>query len=720
MRLRIEGAFLRSRVARRVFLLFICCTILPISVLAAISYSVVTAQLKEQSRQQLKQASKAVGMAIFERLLFLDAELKGVEARMIRTSAAARRAPPEAPGGDLGRRFTAVALVGGAGMQAPIFGRIDPPLQVGPAEQAALGTGKTAIFGRFFSGQRPRIFMVRAIGAVVSDQAFLVGEVNSAYLWGSSGDEDPLPPQTELCVLEAPDRVFMCTTESSPPPALFKQATSLNPMTYTTPFQLDWTDGEDEHLASAWTLFLQSSFSAASWTVVVSQSKADVLLPVRGFKAVFPVVILISFFVITLLSIAQIRRSLVPLEKLREGTRRIAERDFDSQVSVTSGDEFEDLAQSFNRMARRLGRQFHALSTTAEVTQIVLSSLDTRRIAETVLLRMRDVCPCDNVGLILTGRDQLEAVLYTRDGTGSGQVREDALRITPGDVRLFRIHPQMITQESHELPACLASFGRLGLRSSVILPIFLKEQLAGLVALGYVDAKAPDAEDLGQARLLADQVALALANVGLVEDLSELNWGTLYALARTIDAKSHWTAGHSERVTKLALQIGQALELSPSELDTLHRGGLLHDLGKLGIPQEILDKSARLTDEEMRIMQGHVTLGAKILEPIAAYATVVPMVLQHHESFDGTGHPQGLVGESIHFGARILAVADVADALSTDRPYRQAMDRESVIAYIRERRGRQFDPRVVEAFLQVLTQPDPEVTRGGEGGALKG
>jgi putative nucleotidyltransferase with HDIG domain len=715
----IEGTFLRSRVARRVFALFIGCTILPITALAVISYAVVTAQLQEQSRQQLKQASKAVGMAIFERLLFLEAELKGIEARMTPTGAAPRRPPTQARDGDLGRRFTAVALVGDAGTQTPLFGRIDPPPQVGAAEREAVASGKTAIFGRFSSGQRPRLFMARGIVSGTSDQAVLLGEVNTTYLWGSA-DENPLPPQTEFCVLQAPNAVFACTSASPPPATIFTQATSPDPMTYTTAFQFEWTDGGEDYLASAWTLFLQSSFNAPSWIVVLSQSKTEVLSPIRGFKKVFPVVILICFCVVILLSIAQIRRSLVPLERLQEGTRRIAAQDFDSQGSVTSGDEFEDLAESFNRMARRLGRQFHALSTTAEVTQIVLSSLDTRRIAETVLLRMVDVCPCDHVGLILTGRDQLGAVLYIQNGMGSEQVREEAVPITLEDVRSFRMQPKTAMRKASELPMCLASWGRLGFKSSVILPIFLKDQLAGLVALGYLDSKAPDAEDLNQARLLADHVAAALANAGLVEELHELNWGTLHALARTIDAKSPWTAGHSERVTELALRIGRALQLDPQALDVLHRGALLHDLGKLGIPAEILDKPGNLTAQETRLTQGHVTLGGRILEPIAAYADVIPIVLQHHESFDGTGYTQGLAEEAIHFGARILAVADVADALGSDRPYRQGMDRKGVIAYIRERSGRQFDPRTVEAFLQVMAQRDPEADFGtDEGEALK-
>jgi HD-GYP domain-containing protein (c-di-GMP phosphodiesterase class II) len=157
-------------------------------------------------------------------------------------------------------------------------------------------------------------------------------------------------------------------------------------------------------------------------------------------------------------------------------------------------------------------------------------------------------------------------------------------------------------------------------------------------------------------------------------------------------------------VTEKALQIGQVMGLTPEELDNLHRGGLLHDIGKIGIPVSILDKPGRLTDEEFKAIRRHSTIGASILEPIAAYAHAIPIVLQHHEHFDGKGYPDGLAGETISLGARILAVADVYDALVSDRPYRAGMDRERVMEIIKEEAGKQFDPSVVQALLEAIRQ----------------
>lgn len=191
--------------------------------------------------------------------------------------------------------------------------------------------------------------------------------------------------------------------------------------------------------------------------------------------------------------------------------------------------------------------------------------------------------------------------------------------------------------------------------------------------------------------------------------LDRLNWGALRALARTVDAKSSWTAGHSERVTGLALKTGRGMGMSQEDLDNPHRAGLLHDIGKIGVPQEILDKPGKFTEEEYRVMREHPVKGASILEPIEDYAEIIPLIRQHHEWFNGGGYPDGLKGEEITLGARILAVADVFDALISDRPYRAGLSLERVTSIMKEGVGTQFDPGVVDAFLTVIEQ-SPELS----------
>jgi len=186
-----------------------------------------------------------------------------------------------------------------------------------------------------------------------------------------------------------------------------------------------------------------------------------------------------------------------------------------------------------------------------------------------------------------------------------------------------------------------------------------------------------------------------------IDALEQLDVGTLTALARAIDAKSAWTAGHSERVTQLALSIGRAMGLPAKSLEIMHRGGLLHDIGKIGTPATILDKPGKLEPEEMQIMRDHVKIGIRILEPISCFREALPMVAQHHEWFDGSGYPAGLAGESISSQARILAVADCYDAMVSDRPYRNGLPQQQALDILKQRSGTQFDPTVIEVFLRL-------------------
>ena len=183
-----------------------------------------------------------------------------------------------------------------------------------------------------------------------------------------------------------------------------------------------------------------------------------------------------------------------------------------------------------------------------------------------------------------------------------------------------------------------------------------------------------------------------------IQALEQLDLGTLTALARAIDAKSQWTAGHSERVTNLALQMARAMGLPAKSLEIMQRGGLLHDIGKIGTPPAILDKLGRLEPEEMQIMRDHVKTGVRILEPIPCFREALPMVAQHHEWFDGSGYPAGLAGENISLLARILAVADSYDAIVSDRPYREGLPKPQALEILRRKSGTQFDPMVVEVF----------------------
>lgn len=192
--------------------------------------------------------------------------------------------------------------------------------------------------------------------------------------------------------------------------------------------------------------------------------------------------------------------------------------------------------------------------------------------------------------------------------------------------------------------------------------------------------------------------------------LQALSVGTLEALARAIDAKSAWTAGHSTRVAAISVAIARALGMTAAEQDRIYRGAMLHDLGKIGISAEILDKAGPLTAAEAAAIAQHPELGERILEPLPHCADILPMVRHHHERLNGSGYPDRLAGDAIAFDARVLAVADSYDAMTSDRPYRRGKLACDAVATLTAESGTLFDPAVVEAFLDAFRRgqiPEP-------------
>lgn len=178
---------------------------------------------------------------------------------------------------------------------------------------------------------------------------------------------------------------------------------------------------------------------------------------------------------------------------------------------------------------------------------------------------------------------------------------------------------------------------------------------------------------------------------------------TIEGWSRAMDLRDKETEGHSQRVTELTLKLASDFGIPKQDLVHVRRGALLHDMGKLGIPDSILLKAGKLDDEEWAFMRQHPQLAHNMLYPIEYLRPAMDIPFCHHEKWDGTGYPRGLQGEQIPLAARLFAIVDVWDALTSDRPYRKAWEREKVLAYIKEESGKHFDPNVVDAFLQLIS-----------------
>ncbi|MDF1522039.1 MAG: PAS domain S-box protein [Trueperaceae bacterium] len=241
------------------------------------------------------------------------------------------------------------------------------------------------------------------------------------------------------------------------------------------------------------------------------------------------------------------------------------------------------------------------------------------------------------------------------------------------------------------------------------VPMLTKGQLQGVIELYARRPLVPDAEWFEFLETFADQGAIAVESAQLFRSLERSNVDLQLAYDRTIegwayalDLKDEETAGHSKRVTALTVRMAQRLGMDAKELVHVQRGALLHDIGKMGVPDSILLKRGSLTDAEFAEMQRHTVYAYELLSPIDFLRPALEIPYAHHEKWDGSGYPRGLRGEQIPLAARIFAIVDVYDALTSDRPYRAAWDRETTLAYIQEQAGSHFDPRLVEAFMAMV------------------
>lgn len=512
--MKLDTTFFKSKVARRIFVLFVFCALVPISALAIISFSQVSELLDKQSQRQLHLTSKSLGVSIFERLSFLEEQLKVFSASITATPKYSTHRSVEKYGESLRNRFKGLALIADAGTYVHFFGSIQNPGEQSAEEKQHIRSGKTVVLTRFSDDNLLNIFMMRAVDPQDPKQGILFGEINPMYLWGLS-EYNTLPSMTELCVLDESDNVIFSTLPLSSS-SLVKSAFK---MSHSSLNRFDWKyDGRD-YLASFWTIFLEFSFFCPKWTVVLSLPKDYVYAPMAYFKKIFPLVIFLSLLLVLLLSGILIRRTMLPIANLKDGTRRIAMRDFDSRVTVTSGDEFQDLATSFNEMAKELGRQFSALNTIEEIHRTILSTLDTKKIVNIVLTRIHEVFNYDFASVtLLDSQNKNPGRTYFRLGKTEVVKLADGVEIAPQEAKELTDNRRILSVNTDtNLPGYLAQFASRGIKSFTSFPLVVKQELAGVMVLGSLDSSPPKDEELSQARLLADQVAIALSNARLTQ-----------------------------------------------------------------------------------------------------------------------------------------------------------------------------------------------------------
>jgi diguanylate cyclase (GGDEF)-like protein len=414
-------------------------------------------------------------------------------------------------------------------------------------------------------------------------------------------------------------------------------------------------------VSSTWPILLDEVFAGPTWTLTLSETEDEVLGPVAHFSQTFSWVILLSGIGVLVLSGSQIRRSLVPLAELREGTSRIAQRDFGSRVRVTSRDEFEELANAFNGMAVQLGRQFQALSTAAELDRAVLSATDVASIVDTLLARTRDVFPCHLVGVTLVAPDggkSLSGVVYDYCDDERHSARVD---LRSEDVQDLLDGPDLVAVEvpNGPHPAYLGPILRLGARSVLVLPLRFQRQLVGILAIGDRGAESAGADERLQLRRLADQVAVALANAQMLEQVKSLAYyDSLTGLPNRLSYKERLA-----RALEHARASGKLVAAFFIDLDHFSRinDTLGHDAGDQLLQQVALRLRASCRDREDEVGPAQDALAPDVARLGGDEFTVIIPGLTHPEDaaklarriLSSLAHPIRVAGQEIFVNASI-------------------------------------------------------------------
>ena len=326
--------------------------------------------------------------------------------------------------------------------------------------------------------------------------------------------------------------------------------------------------------------------------------------------------------------------------------------------------EYSDQIKKINE---QLSRRIVEITTIYEASKTIISSLDLEETLQSI-------------------------VMLTNDLVNSSV---SAIKLVDSD-----------TQEIKERIRLTSSNGESADSSGKVfeMPLKIGDKIIGYFELGNVDPAVMGEEERHILHTLASQAAIAIENARLFEETQRTYYETIKGLAQALEARDAYTRGHSERVTKYSLLIADELQLDDENKRLISYAGLLHDIGKIGIADSILNKKASLSPEDRKAIENHPLFGDQILGPIKFLREAQQIVLHHHEKYDGTGYPSKLKGEEIPLLARIITVADSFDAMTSDRPYRKAFSVEDAMRELKSKAGTQFDPKIVEVFEKVIAK----------------
>jgi len=348
------------------------------------------------------------------------------------------------------------------------------------------------------------------------------------------------------------------------------------------------------------------------------------------------------------------------------------------------------------------------------LSRTTTSFIDIEKLSRTILTEVRDTLHIENGAILIKRSDdgnfQVVQEEWPNKSFPSGfradhpivtWITKNNRPLLSRDIEFSPIFKSMWKEEIEELDR---------FNPEIFLPLNSNEELIGILALGKKLSSQPYStnEEL-LFSTLANQTAVAVENARLYDELRESFVQSVTALANAIDIRDTYTITHSQQIANWAAKTARHLGCTPDEVNEIYLGGMLHDIGKIGIPDSILQKPANLTEEEWKIVRMHPTLGAELISPIKKLANVAPMIENSHERFDGLGYPHGKKGTDIPLGARIISVVDSYSAMHDTRPYKEPYSTPRIIEELKQNCGKMYDPMVVDAFLKVLQSEEIDI-----------
>ena len=384
-----------------------------------------------------------------------------------------------------------------------------------------------------------------------------------------------------------------------------------------------------------------------------------------------------------------------PIRDLSRKAHIFSEGDLSVRFETKRKDDIGELTLSMNRVAVNISHRIKTIHTMNRIDKAVSSSISGKEL----LNKVTDLIQSQfNNSAVLVLEKEKEA--YNVAASSPEGLLPENTKIPYSDFsHVFLNNDNTVLNIDNKSVSILNSKLRTDetKQQGISIPLKQSDHIVGLLV---VTMPSMDDRNRESIILLADQVSVALLSMKESEEKELMYEGMLLALSRSIDAKSAWTAGHSDRVAAHSVSLAKKLRLGRETVKLVKIAALLHDIGKLGISEEILDKPGKLTDEEYELIKKHPEMGEKILSDIPNFEQIRYAVRHHHERWDGTGYPDGLKKDNIPVIARIITVADVWDAITADRPYRKGFNRDKVLDIMKSEKGKLFDPALVDLFLE--------------------